>query len=385
MTDEKKVLCFISRKTMFVTITACYLVFFCTAAFAITVTELGVGSARNDNEARNVEELRARAIRNVLEVAVIRVSGVILSGEQKDSLRQKDSYESNGNKIKEKLKQDSVFHNVIVSRTNAYAQLVEILKEWQEDGQYYVKARVDVSEKGLQKKLYNAGIFWSRVGNPTIHMSLILLVNNKKITGDTYTLSFLRDTMARNGISIVTNRQDASYAIPVKLSFSTTHVRQYNTFKTNCSISYEIIDDGVDNSIAAARKTAGPVAGFTPGETQSKCEKEIIPILARDLVKRLAREMNEIWNNGRKYKVTISNVDGKDVLRTANIIRNIFRVTNLSNLRYKQGIMLMDVQYKGLPFEFVDNLVTTFEYEYQELSLLSLEENVVKMQLSKLK
>lgn len=384
MTDENTVFCFISWKTIFMAVTTgYYLIFFCPTAFAITVTELGIGSARSDNDARNVEKLRARAIRNVLEVAVIRVSGVILSGEQKDILRQKDSYESDGNRIKEKLKQDSVFHNVIVSRTSAYAKLVEILKEWEEDGQYYVKARVDVSEKGLQEKLYNAGIYWSRVGNPTIHMSLIRRINNKKVTGDKYTLRFLRDTMARNGISIVTNCQDASYAIPVRLSFSTTHVTQYNTFKTNCSISYEIIDTGVDNSIAAARKTAGPAAGFSPGETQSKCEKEIVPIIAKDLVRRLTREMNEIWNNGRKYNVTINNVDGKAVLRTANIIRNIFRVTNLSGLKYKQGIMLMDVQYKGLPFEFVDNLVTTFEYEDQELSLVSLEENVVKLQLSR--
>jgi hypothetical protein len=51
----------------------------------------------------------------------------------------------------------------------------------------------------------------------------------------------------------------------------------------------------------------------------------------------------------------------------------------MSALKFKKGIVQMEVQYKGLPFEFVDNLVKTFEYEDREISLDSLVENVIEL------
>ncbi|MCU7805621.1 MAG: hypothetical protein KZQ96_20735 [Candidatus Thiodiazotropha sp. (ex Lucinoma borealis)] len=350
-------------------------------AKAITVTETGVGSAQNEKEENNLEELRLRAIRNALEVAVIRVSGVIISGERKDSLITADTVKVKDGVTTEKLKQDSIFHNTIVSRSNAYARLKKVIKEWRDGGQYYVQAKVDVREGELQQQMRNAGIYWARVGNPTIHIYMASNSGYAEKRGENYVIRYLRDTMARNGISVLAAGEEAAYRIPVTLRFSSAHVREFDTYKTSCSVSYEIIDSGVNSGVAAGRKAAGPEGGFSEAETRAKCEKKIVPRMAKDMVRQVTKEMNSIWNNGRKYRVSIGNLGSREITKCTELVRNIFRVSNVSDIRFNDDMLRMEVQYKGMPMEFVDNVIKTFEYEGRELALSLLRENTIEMSL----
>ncbi len=347
-------------------------------AGGVVVSTTGVASY--DASSGNVEVARTRAINNAVEVAILRVAGVLVSGEKTNISRMSDSVIATDNVVEERLKQDSVFHNTVVARSNGFAKLVAIEEEGQSEGLYKVKATVEVGTEKLEQQMKNAGVFWERVGSPEVFISL-QRTNNGTKTKDSYTLEFLRDTLGRNGIKVSTDTTSSAYLVNAKLSVSTKHVTEFDTYTGSCSMSYEIVDGGNQTSIGAFRRGADSVPGFSRGESASACARKIVPTVAKNLVQRLTVEFNDVFNKGRLFELSILGISGGDVTQTANLIRNIFRVTNLTGIKFNGKTASMDVQFKGQPFEFVEAVTKTLEYEDLGVSLESMEENKIALRM----
>ncbi len=107
-----------------------------------------MATPRSEDEKNDVEKLRSRAVRNAIDLAVMLVSGVSISTEKGDSIRTREDDIVVDGKQEQKLVQQSRFRAAATSRAEGHARLVEIVREWEENGNYYVnlsqKSRKDV-------------------------------------------------------------------------------------------------------------------------------------------------------------------------------------------------------------------------------------------------
>ena len=56
-----------------------------------TITQTGVATPQSESERNNIEKLRQRAIENALDLAIMQVTGAVISGQRADTLGSKES------------------------------------------------------------------------------------------------------------------------------------------------------------------------------------------------------------------------------------------------------------------------------------------------------
>ena len=135
------------------------------------VVQTGVSSPQSGAEEGNIEKLRERAIRNAMDLAVIQVSGVLVSGERGDTIRSRENITIHGDEVDEQTKQQSRFHRNTILRSTGHARLVEIVREWRDSNQYFVEAKVEVGAPEETKK-NKCGILLGASGK-TFHSAFV--------------------------------------------------------------------------------------------------------------------------------------------------------------------------------------------------------------------
>jgi len=347
----------------------------------INVATRGIASFNESSTPDGVEQVRIRAINNAMEVAVLRVAGALVSGEKANIGKLSDTVSVSGTAMEEKLKQDAVFNNTVVASSDGYARLIDVSEEGEVDGVYRVDAIVEVVVEKLEQQMKNAGFFWERVGQPEVTLAL-QKSNNGRTVSDVDTLGFLRDTLSKNGIKVSTSETSAAYSVNANLQVATSHVKEFGTYAGSCSMSYEIIDSGNQNSVGAFRKATDAVPGFSHGESAKACERKVVSPVAQAMVERLLVEFDDVWNKGRLFQLSFAGIGGGDVTDISNTIRSIFRVTNLTGIEFSNSTASMDVQFKGVPFEFVEAVTKTLEFEDISVELDSMVENQIIMRIN---
>jgi len=338
----------------------------------IFVRSTGVASA--ESTASDQGELRLKAIGNAMEVAVMQVSGVLLSTESASTDKFSASAISDSRQTIEQLREDSLFNNTVVSRSQGHARLVSMQNEGMQDSIYTVDAEVAVSEEKLKSSLRDAGVLWEQVGRPTIRITT---------TGSgSYLLEYLRNAFAQNGIDVTTSaNEETAFQLDVTRRAGSKKT-QFGTFAAHCSLAYELKDQSVEVAVAADRFAAGPEPGFSPAEAESKCDKKITPKATRKMIKTLLQELNAIWQQGREYSIEMRRINGAHVTRVSGLVKKIFRVSSVSSVRYRGGDLSMRVTFKGQPLEFAELLSLTLSYENLDVSLNSIIESKIVFDVS---
>lgn len=332
----------------------------------IFVNSRGVASA--SGAAGNERgQLRLQAIGNALELAVMQVSGVLLNTESAITDKSSASTISDSQDTIERLRQDSLFHNTVVSRTKGHARLVNVQEEDITDDIYTVVAEVAVSEKKLKTALQDAGVLWQQVGRPSIRITT-------KGAGP-YLLEYLRNAFSQNGIDVTTNTQDeTAFRLDVTRNASSNKT-EFGTYAAHCSLAYELKNVSVQTAVAANRHTSGPEPGFSAAEAVANCDKKITRHVTKKMVTSLLKALNSIARDGREYNIELRQLDGALVTRITTLINNIFRVSSVSNVRYRGGDLSMQVLFKGPPLEFAELLALTISYDNLNVKLNSIVES----------
>jgi hypothetical protein len=341
--------------------------------------QTGVASPQSESEADNIELLRQRAISNAMDLAILHVTGAVVSGKRGSSYRIREDISTDGNSTNEEIKQQGRFTSAVNTRTEGYARLIEIVKEWQEDGQYYVTAEIAVEneEENLAQK--NAGYYWKQAGEPSIHLSFTEEHNGEKTVGHTNrTFQYFRDNIIRNDITI--SKSGSTYGIEITQSLQSRDVEEFDTITLHCMLSYQIVDTDREKIIAEAKASHGPVAGFNYEQARERCLGSIAKDVSESLIRKLAEIMNHRWNNGVERNVVISSLPGDVVSRDNEIIQNLYGVTTSNSSRYENGNYTKKLTFKGSGAELADALTLAFEDEDWNITISSISENQVQFQ-----
>lgn len=346
---------------------------------AVETIQTGIATARTELEKNNIEQLRERAIRNALDLAVLKVTGAMVNGEKGTSLHTREEVNYEGNKAVENSREQNSYSSSVTSRTNGYAKLVKIIKEWKNDGQYYVTAKVAVSTGKESIAHMNAGYYWRQAGSPSLH--LIFKEKHNGIqsvdSGDKTTLRFFKDNLVRNHLE-VSESNTPEYLIEINQVLKSSELAEFGTTTMHCRLSFSIIDTYHNATLAEYRSSHGPDPGFTLDQATKKCIGSIAPEVAEKLVRKIAEIMNNRWNNGLKMQVIIDAMPSEVVARAADITQNLFRVTASTPPIYKSGRFIRSLSFKGSITELAQEISQAFADEDWNISVKTVDKGQVR-------
>lgn len=330
---------------------------------ATETTQTGVASPQNDSETNNIELLRQRALRNALDLALLQVTGATVSGERSDSLRTREDTTITGDKTDASTRLQSRHNTAGATQTQGHARLVEIVKEWQDKGQYYVTAKIAVDSRQEATAKQDAGYFWAQAGKPSL--ALRFIEENDGVSRshqDDRTLRFFQDNLIRNGLAI-SNEEKPHYLIELLQTVQTKTIPGFDATTVHCHVSYKINDKERGTVVAEYKQSHGPDAGFSIDQAKEKCIGAIAPAVSENLIRRLAEIWNQNWNNGTEQTVTIDSLPGDAVPRVNAIIQSLHRITGSTPAQYADGQFVKNVTFKGEGAELAEALRAAFEDE----------------------
>lgn len=350
------------------------IVIFCTLAVILlfpylaqaaeVVIQTGIASPQTRSEENNVEKLRERAIHNALDLAMLQVTGAVVSSERGNTIRSREDITISDESVSEETKQQSRFHGTQISRTTGHARLLEIIKEWKEGEQYYVNAKIEVGQPEDSQNKVNAGFFWERAGKPSINLAVTEKSNGRdsQTPNAHKTLIYFRDNMLKNGILLSTDEEPTSqYSIQVAQVFQTAQMTDYGTFTTNCELSFEIRRNGQNILLSEYRATGGPNAGFTESQAQDACVKALAQDVSDKMIRNVATIMNDLWKKGIQYKVTIIDLPNDKMTEAGRILENLFLVSSHGNIEFKDDVLRIAMTYKGRGVDLAEAIRTSFD------------------------
>lgn len=330
---------------------------------AVESTQTGVASPQTDSEMGNIELLRQRALRNAMDLALMEVTGASISGERGDSLRTREDIVIVGENVDETIKQQSRYVAAASSRTKGHAKLIEIVKEWQADGQYFLTARFSVDTEEEAKTRRNAGYFWLQAGKPTVALSFLEDIDGAVSEDrESRTSRFIRDNLIRNGVEVSTV-QTPRYLVKVDQVLQTSVMPEFGTTTVHCYLSWKVIDVERNATVGEDKDSHGPVAGFAFEQAKDTCIGAIAPKVSEDLIKKLAEIWNDSWNNGFEQIVVIDGLPGDVVPLVNTILQNLHGVTASTPAHFMHGKFTKHVNYKGESTVFAQAVRDAFEQE----------------------
>lgn len=332
---------------------------------ASEVIQIGVATPQNEMEKNNVEKLRKRAVSNAMDLSILQIAGATVSSERKDSIRSREDITIRNDKVENKIDQQSRFSTGGTTRSEGHAQLVEIVREWQENGSYYVEAKISVDSQEETENRKNCGDYWLRAGKPAISISFIEVFNdlqNDKFQGST--LRYFRDNLSHNGVMVSTTRDGSvQYLIKVLQSIKAKEQAEFGTVTMHCRLSFQIIDLAQNETVAEYSASHGPQAGFTAEQAKESCLQAIAPKVSENLIRTLAKIMNDRWNNGVEQQVIISGMPDHLVNAASETLQNLYQVTSSTPAVYTDGNYRIKLRFKGSAADLSQVIQTAFADE----------------------
>lgn len=346
--------------------------------FAIEVVQTGIATPQINEKLNNIEKLRERAIKNAMEAAIMQVTGVKVTSEKGSLKAFRDTTSNINGDTYEQQKQINNFHTGIKTKTTGNVKVLKILKEWQKDGSYFVKVKLGVADKKDLLKSLNIGDLWARINSPNIEISIISSETSSKQQGKLLQ-NYLQDNLSRNGINTVqTSNKTTRFNIQVRQVFVNSRFTALNTYKSNCNLSFAIIDNETNRSLADYRISNDNEAGFSKHQSKELCTKKIAQKFSTQLLKELAIIFNHQWSNGKEFLVKLSSLPGKFATKSSNIIANAYQVNSGEIKGFNNNKLLMNVLYDGKGFELVDTINTAFIKAGMQVNLINIKGNQVE-------
>ena len=357
-----------------------FLLFFSSVGDCATeTTQTGVASPQNAVEADNIELLRQRALRNALDLALLQVTGAMVSGERSDSLRTREETTIVGDRADAATRLQSRHNTTGSTQTRGHARLVEIVKEWQEKGQYYVTARIAIDSEEEAAAKHDLGHYWLQAGKPPIALTLMEELNgDRRKVNDDRTVRFFRDTLVRNGVELSENAPP-HYTIELLQVVNTQELTAFDTTTANCQVSYRLVDSSRGVTIAEHKESHGPDAGFSFDQAKEKCIGGAVPAVSENLIRKLAKVWNQNWNNGIEQMITIEHLPGDLVPRVNTIVQNLHRISASTPATFTNAKFIKKVTFKGEGSELAAAILAAFEDENWHVTVTAIQGNGISL------
>ncbi len=327
------------------------------------VVQIGVATPQTQAEEGNIEILRQRAIRNAAEMAVTQVAGALISVGKGDAAHFIEVIKQKDDNVSVETRENSRFRKGVVTQTTGYVRLVEIIKEWRTGQQYWVKIKVEVGEQSRATEKMNAGFYWARVGKPEIALTLVEKINGQNASKvENYTLRYLRDNLIKNGVTVSSlDSPTIQYVVKIIQSFQTRKIVEYDTLTTHCQLTFQIIAKNSGETVAEYRAKHGPQAGFSRQQSQDTCLKQIAPDVSKKLVREIAAIMNDRWNRGVEYQLSITGMPGEAVTQASDALKNLFQVSGGRMIIYQNNVLQTKLTYKGEGVDLAEAVRLAFD------------------------
>ena len=340
------------------------------------VIQIGVATPQVNQDIDNIEKLRERAIKNAMEMAVMQVTGVKITSE-KGGL---NSFHNTTNSIGgDTSRQISSFHTGVKTKTTGNVKVLKIIKEWQKNGSYFVEVKLEVANKKDLLKSLNIGDLWERADKPSITIDVATTKTNQHKQQAKLLQNYLQDNLNRNGVNITKSlNKTTKFNIQVRQIFSNSVFYELKTYKSNCNLSFSVIDNELNRSLADYTIGNDDVAGFSQYQSEESCTKGIAQKFSAKLLKELAVIFNNQWSNGGEFLVKLSALPGKHATKSSNIIANAYQVNGSQIQGFDDNKLSISVLYDGKGFELVDTINTAFIEAGIKVNLVNINGNQVE-------
>jgi hypothetical protein len=352
---------------------------------ATEVIQTGVASPQDNSEVNNVEKLRQRAIRNALDLAQMQVVGVNVSSRRSNDSRFREKM-SSGSEVTSDVTAENRYSNSSTSQTEGHSRLLEIVKEWQEGGQYYVRAKIAVDSKEQVEQQKKCGYYWMQAGKPSISIHFTEVFNGEVIENQYgRTPRSLRDTLDRNGVHVSTGtKNDSQYLIRITQTITTQQVTDFIPVTMHIRLAFQIIDQARGESLAEYQAVQGPIPGFSENQARDDSLKIMIPEVAENMVRSLAVIMNQQRNNGAERRIIIAGMPGGIVFTATEILSNLYQVTGSTPSDFEKNTFSMSVFFKGESADLNQRIVDAFEREGWHIKSVKINNSVIYLQWVKI-
>lgn len=347
--------------------------------FAEIVIKTGVANPQAGEKSSNIEKLRKRAIRNAMEMAQMQITGAVITSDRGGLSAHRDVITSSSGDVDEQQKQVSTFHLGSKTKTTGNVKVLDVIKEWQEGEQYFVTLKMDVATEQDLLKSNNVGTLWERIDKPSIGIKVSLNRNNQRGLQGTSLQNYLEDNLSRNDVDVSSANLDTErFSIEVSQRLKNELFAEMATYKTNCELSFAIIDNDIKRSVSDYRISHGPDAGFSEKESEERCTKAIARSFSEKLLKEIAIIFNNEWNNGKDFIVSVVALPGQYATQSSDLIANAYLVTSGEIRGFNDGRLTMNVTYQGKGLELADAVTTAFFEAGIRIDLKSMNGNQVE-------
>lgn len=346
-------------------------------ANAQVIEMTGVATIENTKAQHDVERLRERAMRNAMELALLHVKG----GEISSSKSTLDTYTEERKSINNKNTDSTLSRNASQSgartRTNGNVRIVKLIKEWRDQGAYYVKLKVSVDE--IEDSSANVGSSWQRIGRPTISLTSVAYTNGKLNKQNVSLGNYIANDLSMNQLDI--SSAGSRINIHIEQNTKVNRFSEFNTYSASCEVLLSIQDKDKERSVSNNRLRAGPKAGFSLDEAEKKCVAEVAQTLSHDLISELASIFNNEWNNGKEYLISFHRVPGNKVPIINEVVENAYLMKSAQFRSYKDNMLSLVADYRGTEVELIDAISAAFLLEGESVELKTMTSNKISFEL----
>jgi len=352
---------------------------FSSLAMAEIVEKIGVATPQAGESSGNVEKLRARAIRNAMELAVMQVSGAEVTSDRGGLNASRDTIVNINGETDAQQKQTASYYTGAKTKISGNVKIVEIIKEWQEGEKYFVELKLNVKNEDELLKSLSAGDLWARIGKPAIGINVSLNRNGQQSSSSQSLQQYLEDNLSRNELDMnIMKGRPERFTIDVKQTIRNAAVASMGTYKTYCELSFSIIDSETQRSLSGFRLSHGPDGGFDERQAEERCTKAIVRDFSEKMLNELAIIFSGEWNNGKDFIVSLASVPGGYTSKSGEIIANAYLVTASEVDGFDNGVLRMSVAYKGKGVDLVSSVETAFFEAGMRIELVRMNGNQIE-------
>lgn len=362
-------------KAAFSILTILLLVLLNTAdAHARMIIQTGIASPQSESDYRNVERLRQRALRDARELALEAVLGTEISSERASLDYSRQTYRGKDGQTTESWKQQSAWHRNAKTRLRGHVKVVEIIREWWEDENYLVKAKLEVLPPDQQAQQATVGSYWRQIGRPGLALDARASRNGSDWWDNASFRSYLLEEMKHQELE-TRNSDSARYHIRVWQKADNSYLPEYGTWKSLCEIAFSVIDRETAQNRAEQRVKAGPAAGFSEKEAEDNCLGKASKPLSRAMLEDLLALFNNEWLNGRDFTVQISGIPAARATQARQLINEAFAVVDTTSPNYQENRLKLSVTFKGQPTELAESLRLALDEAGMKIQIQELRDN----------
>ncbi len=344
---------------------------------AQSVVATGAAFPFSSKEQGNVEILYSRALNNAKKEAISFVLGERVITERTDESRSKEITTHHGKENNENLKQQHSSRKSVAALSKGYVQLIKMIdKGFEDDGHYYVKAKFSVTrEPSSELKI---GEYWKDAGSPAVTLSIKETTDGQDSRYQVeHSREYFAELFNKNEIDINKNTNDG-YEIDILQTFVQDINQEFNTFTTNCRLTFSVIDKLEGKQVKTFYKRNGPVASFSEEEGRLQCLGGISQEFSEKLIRDLIDNINYKSLNGSLFQVSINNLSGDKLLFATELFQKLFQVKYAQIKEFKNSSMQVDFNFVGSRQTLLEAIISSFEMEGVVLVPVELKGNSIQ-------